>query len=146
MFAGRGRLAHIAGTMKERFSIGLLAAALFVGSAFVSGCQGESPIAHTDVAVPGSSVADPAARAQALIEAGNEAYAAGDYELAARRFGAAAVVRDDDPAAYFGLGMSLSKIGRDDDARVAYSRARRLVQEQRKGEDEASPQSEGETP
>lgn len=73
---------------------------------------------------------DPAARAQALIEAGNQAYRAGDYELAARRFGAAAVVKTDDAAAYYGLGMALTRLGRDEDARVAYGRARRLTQEQ----------------
>jgi len=74
--------------------------------------------------------ADPAARAQALIEAGNQAYRAGDYELAARRFGAAAVIKTDDAAAYYGLGMALTRLGRDEDARVAYGRARRLTQEQ----------------
>jgi Flp pilus assembly protein TadD len=75
--------------------------------------------------------ADPAVRAQALIEAGNQAYTAGDYGLAARRYAAAAVVKDDDPAAYYGMGMALSKLGRDDDARVAYSRARALSQGRR---------------
>ena len=74
--------------------------------------------------------ADPAARSQALIEAGNQAYRAGDFELAARRFGAAAVIKTDDPAAYYGLGMALTRLGRDEDARVAYGRARRLTQEQ----------------
>lgn len=74
--------------------------------------------------------ADPAVRAQALIDAGNQAYRAGDFELAARRFGAAAVIKTDDPAAYYGLGMALTRLGRDEDARVAYGRARRLTQEQ----------------
>lgn len=78
----------------------------------------------------GDAPADPQARAQALIEAGNVAYRAGDYELAARRFGAAAVEKNDDAAAYYGLGMALSRLGRDEEARVAYGRARRLVQEQ----------------
>jgi Flp pilus assembly protein TadD len=78
----------------------------------------------------GPSAEDPAARAQALIEAGNMAYRAGDFELAARRFGAAAVIKTDDPAAYYGLGMALGRLGRDEDARVAYGRARRLMQEQ----------------
>jgi len=73
---------------------------------------------------------DPAARAQALIEAGNRAYKDGDFELAARRFGAAAVIKTDDAAAYYGLGMALTRLGRDEDARVAYGRARRLTQEQ----------------
>jgi Flp pilus assembly protein TadD len=74
---------------------------------------------------------DPAARAQALIESGNRAYSAGDYDLAARRYAAAAVVRDDDPAAYFGLGMALAKLGRDEEARAAYARARGLARQQR---------------
>lgn len=70
----------------------------------------------------------PAERAQALIEAGNQAYSAGNPGLAARRYAAAAVIRNDDPAAYYGLGMALSKLGRDEDARAAYARARDLAQ------------------
>lgn len=69
---------------------------------------------------------DAAERAQLLIESGNQAYSAGNYPLAARRYAAAAVIREDDPAAYYGLGMALSKLGRDEDARAAYSRAREL--------------------
>lgn len=69
---------------------------------------------------------DDAARAQLLIESGNQAYSAGNYGLAARRYAAAAVIRKDDPAAYYGLGMALSKLGRDEDARAAYARAREL--------------------
>jgi Flp pilus assembly protein TadD len=72
------------------------------------------------------------ARAQSLIEAGNEAYRNGDYRVAARRYAAAAVVRKDDPAAYFGMGMALSKLGRDEEARAAYQRARDLAQEREK--------------
>jgi len=67
-------------------------------------------------------------RAKALIESGNEAYRDGDYRLAVRRFAAAAVVRKDEPAAYYGLGMALSKLGRDEEARQAYARARELAQ------------------
>ena len=78
---------------------------------------------------PPRTAAERAARAQALIEAGNVAYRAGDYRLAARRYAAAAVVREDDPAAYFGMGMALSKLGRDEEARNAYQRARRLALE-----------------
>ena len=65
-------------------------------------------------------------RAQLLIESGNRAYSNGNYGLAARRYAAAAVIRDDDPAAYYGLGMALSKLGRDEEARSAYARAREL--------------------
>ncbi len=66
-------------------------------------------------------------RAQKLIESGNESYRIGDYRLAARRYAAAAVVKQDDPAAYFGMGMALSKLGRDEEARTAYARARELA-------------------
>ena len=41
-------------------------------------------------------------------------------------FAAAAVVNPEDPAAFYGLGMALSKLGRDDEARVAYARSREL--------------------
>jgi Flp pilus assembly protein TadD len=72
----------------------------------------------------------PAARAQALIDAGNQAFRTHDYGLAARRYAAAAVIREDDPAAYYGLGMALARLGRDEEARVAYARARALAQRQ----------------
>ena len=52
--------------------------------------------------------------------------------MAARRYAAAAVVRKDDPAAYFGMGMALSKLGRDEEARTAYARARELALKQRR--------------
>src|SRR5204863_8977695 len=65
-------------------------------------------------------------RAQALIDSGNSAYRGGDYAAAAKRYAAAAVVSPDDPAAFYGLGMALSKLGRDDEARVAYARSREL--------------------
>jgi len=65
-------------------------------------------------------------RSQALIDSGNVAYRAGEFENAARRYASASVAKPDDPAAYFGLGMALAKLGRDDDARVAYAKARAL--------------------
>lgn len=71
---------------------------------------------------------DPAARAQQLIDSGNQAFRAGNYGLAARRYAAAAVERQDDPAAYYGMGMALSKLGRDEEARKAYAKARELAQ------------------
>jgi Flp pilus assembly protein TadD len=80
---------------------------------------------------PAATPADPAARAQALIESGNAAFEAGNFDLAAKRYAAAAVGKPDDPAAYFGLGMALSKLGRDEDARVAYAKARELARRQR---------------
>jgi Flp pilus assembly protein TadD len=73
---------------------------------------------------------DPAVRAQELVDAGNQAFRAGDFRLAARRYAAAAVDNPDDAAAYFGLGMSLAKLGRDEDARAAYARARELARRQ----------------
>ena len=93
------------------------AAALVMG--LVAGCSKPAPAPVT-----------PAERSQALIESGNLAFRAGNYGLAARRYAAAAVVKDDDPAAYYGLGMALVKLGRDEDARAAYARARQLAQEQ----------------
>jgi Flp pilus assembly protein TadD len=94
------------------------ALALLVGGALMTaGCDRRS---H---ALPPQ---DPAGRAQVLIESGNQAFSAGNYGLAARRYAAAAVIKQDDPAAYYGLGMALSKLGRDEDARAAYARARAL--------------------
>ena len=71
------------------------------------------------------------ARSQSLIEAGNTFYRAGDHTTAAKRYAAATVVKPDDPAAYFGLGMALTKLGRDEEARQAYTRARELAQQAR---------------
>jgi len=65
-------------------------------------------------------------RAQALVDSGNSAFRAGDFTTAAKRYAAAAVVNPDDPAAFYGLGMALAKLGRDDEARVAYARSREL--------------------
>jgi Flp pilus assembly protein TadD len=89
-------------------------------AALVVGCGAREP------AVPATQ--DPQARSQLLIEAGNLAYRAGNFGLAARRYAAAAVIKKDDPAAYYGLGMALSKLGRDEDARAAYAKARELNQ------------------
>lgn len=75
--------------------------------------------------------AAPQARSQALIEAGNAFYRAGDATTAAKRYAAAVVVKPDDPAAHFGLGMALTKLGRDEEARQAYARARELAQQAR---------------
>lgn len=108
--------------MREvRRAVALLALAL------LTDCSRASP----DRAVAGIPTAAAAARAQMLLNAGNQAYHAGDYSLAARRYAAAAVVRKDDPVAYFGLGMALKKLGRDEDARAAYARSRELTQQQK---------------
>jgi Flp pilus assembly protein TadD len=81
---------------------------------------------------PRAAAPSPDARAQVLIDAGNSAFHAGDYTLAARRYAAAAVVRRDDPVAWFGLGMALTRLGRDEDARAAYARARELAAAQQR--------------
>ena len=83
-------------------------------------------------------VSDLRARSQALIENGNQAYRAGDFSLAARRYAAAAVLDENDPAAFYGLGMALSKLGKDEDARSMYSRARQLVRDQQASADSAA--------
>ena len=77
------------------------------------------------------------ARAQALIDSGNVAYRAGDYPLAARRYASATLTKKDDPAAWFGLGMALQKLGRDEDARSAFSYARELASRARAGGEQA---------
>jgi tetratricopeptide (TPR) repeat protein len=86
--------------------------------AVATGCASRAP----------QTAAERAARAQQLIDSGNAAYRQGDYRLAVRRYSAAAVERNDDPAAYYGMGMALGKLGRDEEARAAYQRARDLTQ------------------
>jgi Tfp pilus assembly protein PilF len=89
---------------------------------------------------PGPDAAARQTRSQTLIDAGNALYRARDYVNAAKRYGAAVVVKPDDPAAHFGLGMALAKLGRDEEARQAYARARALAQQARgTGRDTARP-------
>ncbi len=71
--------------------------------------------------------ADPQLRSQALIDSGNVAFRAKDFEVAAKRYASAVAIKPDDPAAYYGLGMALSRLGRDDEAREAYAKARALM-------------------
>ncbi len=98
----------------------VLALLCVLGLPVMTGCSTPKPAA----------VADPAAvaraRAQALLDAGGAAFRAGDYSVAAKRYASAVVVSPEDPAAYYGLGMALAKLGRDDDARVAYAKSREL--------------------
>jgi len=68
-------------------------------------------------------------RSQAFIDAGNEAYRAADYELALKRYAAAAVADPRDPAAYFGMGMTFTRLKREDEARAAFARAQALSRE-----------------
>jgi Flp pilus assembly protein TadD len=93
---------------------------VLAASLLVLGCARGEPTAQSDQ--------NSQRRAQELIEAGNQAYRAGNYGLAARRYAAAAAVKEDDPAAYYGMGMALGKLGRDEEARKAYSKARELAQ------------------
>lgn len=74
------------------------------------------------------AVVDPQLRSQALIDSGNASFRRDDFANAAKRYASAASVKPDDPAAYYGLGMALAKLGRDDEARVAYAKARELAQ------------------
>ena len=95
---------------------------LLLAALLLAGCARREP-------VPDAAALQ--ARSQALIDAGNSFYRAGDHATAAKRYAAAVVVKPDDPAAHFGLGMALTKLGRDEDARVAYARARELAQQAR---------------
>jgi Flp pilus assembly protein TadD len=86
--------------------------------AFLAGCGGSpAPAPPADASQ---------LRAQALVDSGNSAFRSADYATAAKRYAAAAVVNPEDPAAFYGLGMALAKLGRDDEARVAYARSRVL--------------------
>lgn len=97
-----------------------LASILAFSTGTLSSCGGQPKTA----AVP-AATAD-SLRAQALIESGNAALREGQFAEAAKRYASAAVVRPEDPAAFYGLGMALSRLGRDDEARVAYGKAREL--------------------
>jgi Flp pilus assembly protein TadD len=99
-----------------------LTSLLLLAALTVAGCARREP-------VPDAAALQ--ARSQALIDAGNTSYRAGDPTTAAKRYAAATVVKPDDAAAYFGLGMALTKLGRDEEARQAYARARELAQQAR---------------
>ena len=101
--------------------IACCASALALALASVAGCAARDPE---------RDASDALARNQALIVAGNQAYRSGKYELAAKRYAAAAVAKKDDPAAYFDMGMALARLGRIDDARAAYTRSRELARRQ----------------
>jgi Flp pilus assembly protein TadD len=105
-----------------RASPGRVLALLLLAVLSAAGCARRDPVLDA---------AALQARSQALIEAGNSFYRAGDHVAAAKRYAAATVVKSDDPAAYFGLGMALTKLGRDEEARQAYARARELAQQAR---------------
>ena len=62
-----------------------------------------------------------------FLEAGNRAYRAGDFALAARRYAAASALDPEEPACYVGLGMALGRLHRSEDARAAFAYARKLA-------------------
>lgn len=102
-------------TLSRMVPVGLLAALLLLGA-----CQ-------TRPKAPTAHAIDPIHRSQALIDSGNAAFKAKDYAGAAKRYASAVSVSPDDPAAHYGLGMALAKLGRDDEAREAYAKARELA-------------------
>ena len=95
--------------------LGLCCLALTLALAACAQAPASAPVAEA-----------PGLRAQALIDSGNASFRAGDYTAAAKRFASAVVVSPEDPAAFYGLGMALAKLGRDDEARAAYARSRDL--------------------
>ncbi len=99
-------------------AMALLGVGLAVAALAAAGCVTRSP-KDTEAML--------LARSQALIDSGNVAYRAKDYGRAARQYAAATAIKKDDPAAWFGLGMALTRLGRDEDARAAYTRARELA-------------------
>jgi Flp pilus assembly protein TadD len=119
---------------RPRRAVAAAAVALMLCAAVATGagCSKPAPRASGS-AFPAADTAR--ARSQALVENGNQAFEAGDYALAARRYAAAAVVDPDDPAAYYGMGMALSKLGRDEQAREAYQKSRELARNARERAD-----------
>jgi Flp pilus assembly protein TadD len=95
---------------------------LFVVLVLATGCTSQ----RTTV-TPESAAATSQLRSQALIDSGNAAMRSKDFDGAARRYASAAAVKPDDPAAWYGLGMALSRLGRDNEAREAYAKARALA-------------------
>jgi Flp pilus assembly protein TadD len=120
VFRGGSRLTRTRpNTHPARRRLRLAAAVLLAAALGATGC-----------APPAAKPEDAATRAQALIESGNQAFRAQDFRVAARRYAAATEVREDDPAAWYGLGMALAKLGRDEEAREAYTRAKALARTQ----------------
>lgn len=68
-----------------------------------------------------------AERARTFLEAGNRAFRAGDFGLAARRYAAASALDPEEPACYVGLGMALGRLHRSEEARAAFAHARVLA-------------------
>jgi Flp pilus assembly protein TadD len=111
-----------------------LVAALVLALAVLAGCSKTAPHGAASGAAPAADSAHAtrsaiagSLRSQALIDSGNAAFRVKDFDAAARRYASAVAIQPDDPAAYYGLGMALSRLGRDDEARVAYAKARELA-------------------
>lgn len=127
------RLAVAAGRRRRvqdsrRVGLAALALAMLVGA----GCakkSGSDPSAAAPAPAT-STVSSGRERSQAFITAGNDAYKAGDFELALKRYAAAAVADPRDPAAYFGMGMTFTRLKREDEARAAYAHAQQLAREE----------------
>jgi Flp pilus assembly protein TadD len=84
---------------------------------------------------PARPAADPAEAAaerfRTLIEEGDRLYLEGDFRMAARRYAAASAIAPDEPVVHQGLGAALARLGRDEEARAAFARARELEAEAR---------------
>lgn len=102
----------------------MLAALLIALS--LAGCDRAAPAKGEAGAGAAAGSGSGRGRSQAFIEAGNEAYRAADYELALKRYAAAAIADPRDPAAYFGMGMTFTRLKREDEARAAFARAQQL--------------------
>ncbi len=114
-----------------RRSLGARACAVVLaGALLLAGCAKKSAGTAASGSTPAASIDGGRARSQAFIVAGNDAYKAGDYELALKRYASAAVADPRDPAAYFGMGMTFSRLKREDEARAAYARAQQLAREE----------------
>ena len=105
-------------------------AAAWVLCLALAGCGGAKPAAKAEVAAPAPQAESGRARSQSFIDAGNEAYKAADFELALKRYAAAAVADPRDPAAYFGMGMTFTRLTREDEARAAFARAQQLSRDE----------------
>lgn len=108
-----------------------LAAAAALGLAMLANAGCAKPADDSAARAPEpAAVSSGRERSQAFITAGNDAYRSGDFELALKRYAAAAVADPRDPAAYFGMGMTFTRLKREDEARAAYARAQQLAREE----------------
>ena len=114
---------------RPRLALGLA----LIGVLLVVGCQ-RSPAERRVTPAANDTTAE-RRRSQTFIDAGNDAYRAGQFELALKRYAAAAVADPRDPAAYFGMGMTFTRLKREDEARAAFRRAQELSRRESPGEE-----------